>query len=61
MKNVRLGRRVNLYHEPIPLEQILKEEREGLHIRKVQPELEKHGNMAVLGMSVPVQNSTLCR
>lgn len=52
---------MNLYHELIPLEQILKEERKGLHIRKVQPKLEKHGNMAVLGMSVPVQNSTLCR
>ncbi|KAF3037144.1 hypothetical protein E8E11_003317 [Didymella keratinophila] len=48
MKDERLGRRVNLYHGPIPLEQILKEEREGRHIRRVQTEVENHGDMAVL-------------
>jgi hypothetical protein len=33
----------------MPLEQILKEEREGRHIRRVQTEVESCGDMAVLG------------
>jgi hypothetical protein len=60
MKDERLGRRVNLYHGPIPLEQILEEEREGRHIRRVQTEVEEHGDMAVLGKAAFVSISRLC-
>jgi hypothetical protein len=61
MKDERLGRRVNVYHGSVPLEQILKEEREGRLIRRVQTEVEKHEDMAVLGKPVPISASRLCR
>ena len=60
LKDERLGRRVKLYHGSIPLEQILKEEREGRHIRRVQTEVEQHGNMAVLGKPALVLTARFC-
>ena len=50
-RDERLGRRVKMYHGSIPLKDILKEECEGQHIRRVQMEVEEHRDMAVLGRS----------
>ncbi|KAF2818044.1 hypothetical protein CC86DRAFT_183145 [Ophiobolus disseminans] len=48
MQDEQLGRRVNFYYRPMPLEQILKEEHEGKYIRKVQTEDMRSRDMAVL-------------